>query len=110
MSHGRHPHRILRLAAPLVWLAILQLALSSLLAASEDLHEFLHPDSHDSGHHCLVTDIQNGHIGNEPLPPPATPAACEILLPTALRPASAASPLPIHLLGSLLEHGPPSRA
>jgi len=100
----------MRVFAPLVWLALVQVIVVSMLGSSPELHQCVHPDSHDSDHHCLATDFQAGLIDQPlvvPIVAPAfAPLACEIVVDSA----DAWHSLPHHLCGSLLEHGPPTFA
>src|ERR1035437_5071441 len=66
-------HRWMRVFATVVWLALLQIFVVSLLAVSPDLHEYFHPDSHDSDHHCLSTDFQAGFIEQPVIVPVVAP-------------------------------------
>ena len=100
----------MRVFAPMVWLALVQIFVLSLLAASPELHECFHPDSHDSDHHCLSTDFQAGFIEQPVVVPIIAPSFAPVFFETAGRAADARHALPHHLCGSLLEHGPPARA
>ena len=100
----------MRVFAPVVWLALLQIFVVSLLAVSPDLHEYFHPDSHDSDHHCLSTDFQAGFIEQPVIVPVVAPDFAPVALPAASVSAEVRHFLPLHLCGSLLEHGPPSLA
>ncbi len=77
------------------------------MASSPDLHEHFHKDSHDTEHHCLSTDMQEGALNHVVLVPLVAPAflrvACEIVSLTE----QSIQTLPHHLCGSLLVHGPP---
>ena len=103
-------HRWMRLFAPLVWLALVQVFVVSMLAAAPGLHECFHPDSQDADHHCLVIDFKSGLI-EQPMvvpinAPSFAPVSCEIVAVAA----SVRHSLALHLCGSLLEHGPPGLA
>lgn len=99
-----------RFIAPMVWIAIVQVFVSSLMASSHELHEFFHSDAHDSGHHCLSTDFQSGAIDQ--------PLLVQVVLPeiefvedgSVTFSAEIRHFLPLHLCGSLLVHGPPALA
>ena len=110
MTIRKLQHRWLRLFAPLVWLAVVQVLVVSMLGSSPELHQCFHPDSHDSGHHCLATDFKSGLL-EQPLvvpivAPTFSPVCAEILAVCA----DARHSLPLHLRGSLLVHGPPALA
>jgi hypothetical protein len=98
----------MRVFAPLVWLAVVQIFVVTLLASSPELHECFHPDSHDSDHHCLATDFQAGFIDQPVIVPVDAPSFAPVSFEIVAFPASARHSLPLHLCGSLLEHGPPS--
>lgn len=110
MTIRKLQHRWLRVFAPLVWLAVFQVLVVSMLGSSPEMHQCFHPDSHDSDHHCLATDFQAGLIDQPLVVPVVAPAfaplACEIVVDSAY----AWHSLPHHLCGSLLEHGPPTSA
>lgn len=103
-------HRWMRVFAPVVWLALVQVFIISMLASSPGWHECVHADAHDSDHHCLATDFKSGLIEQAlviPVRAPSfVPVSCEIVVPAA----AVRSSLPVHLCGSLLEHGPPALA
>jgi len=100
----------MRVFAPLVWLALVQVFVVSMLASSPDLHECFHPDSHDSDHHCLATDFQAGFIEQSVVVPIDAPSFAPVFSEIVTVAAIARHPLPLHLCGSLLEHGPPAFA
>lgn len=94
----------------MVWLAVAQIFVSSLLASSPELHEHFHPDSHESGHHCLATDLQSGTLELSAIIPIVAPVPTPVAIRIETVSAEVRRSLPIHLCGSLLEHGPPVRA
>jgi hypothetical protein len=97
----------------LVWLALAQIFIITLLASSPELHEYFHPDSHndsDHHHHCLATDFQSGLIEQPVVVPVVAPSFAPACFEIVAFPASARHSLPHHLCGSLLEHGPPALA
>ena len=96
--------------APIVWLAIVQVFVVSLLASSPELHVHFHTDAHDSEHHCLSTDFQSGTIDQTVVAPVVAPDFLPVAIDTVSVSAEARHPLPHHLCGSLLEHGPPAFA
>ena len=100
----------MRFFAPLVWLALVQVFILTMLASSPGLHECFHPDAHDSDHHCLATDLQAGMIDQPPVVPVVAPCFAPVLLEAAEVPSDVRHALPQHLCGSLLEHGPPALA
>lgn len=51
-------HQWMRLFAPLVWLALIQVFVVSMLASAPGLHVCFHPDSQDADHHC-TTNLEN---------------------------------------------------
>lgn len=100
----------MRVFAPVVWLALVQVFIITMLASSPRLHECVHSDAHDSDHHCLATDFKSGLLEQTvviPVHAPSfTPVFCEIVVLAA----GVRNALPVHLCGSLLEHGPPALA
>lgn len=100
----------LRRLTPLVWLAVLQILVVSLLAVAPRLHEHFHLHSNNDSHHCLVVEFQAGSVG--PLasltlfaPPVPQLLASRLELPGATTSLPAA-----HLLGAAFDRGPPARA
>ena len=102
--------RLMRVLAPLVWLAAVQIFVGSLMAVSPDLHEHFHADSHESSHHCLSTDLQAGTIEQPVIIPVVAPDFSPIAIGYVAAPTKVHRMLPVHLCGSLLEHGPPAFA
>ncbi len=100
-------NRWARLIAPLVWLAVIQVFVISLLASSPDLHELCHSDSHDSDHHCLATDFQSGSVDYAVIVPVVAPEFLPMPVWTVTISSEVRHTLPHHLCGSLLAHGPP---
>ena len=100
----------MRFFAPVVWLAIVQVLLFSVLASSPELHERFHTDAHDSEHHCLSTDFQAGTIDLPAVAPVVAPDFLPVATEVAAVSAEVRHSLPLHLCGSLLEHGPPAFA
>lgn len=100
-------NRWARLIAPLVWLAVIQVFVISLLASSPDLHERCHSDSHESDHHCLATDLQSGTVDQTVIVPVVAPDFQPVLIATVTVSVIVRHTLPHHLCGSLLAHGPP---
>ena len=105
-----HKARWHRRFAPLVWLALVQIFAMSLMAASPELHECLHEDSHDSHHHCLSTDLGAGTIHQTTIVPILTPVCATVHTDNVRVTTASRCWLPVHLCGSLLEHGPPAFA
>jgi len=99
--------RWMRFIAPLVWLAVLQVFVASLMACSPDLHDCFHSDAHESSHHCLSTDLQAGTIEQPVVIPVVAPEFSPVAIGYVATPTEVRHLLPIHLCGSLLEHGPP---
>lgn len=99
-----------RFFAPVVWLAIVQVMVLAVMAAAPEVHERLHSDAHDSGHHCLSTDLQAGTLDLTVVIPIVAPARMERVIATSATGTESRRSLPLHLCGSLLEHGPPSLA
>ena len=97
----------MRAIAPLVWLAVLQVFVASLMACSPDLHDCFHADSHETSHHCLSTDLQAGTIEQPVIIPVVAPVFTPVAIGSVEVPTEGHSALPVHLCGSLLEHGPP---
>ena len=97
----------MRAFAPVVWLALMQVFVISMVASSPRMHECFHSDAHDSDHHCLATDFKSGLIEQPAVTPILSPSfvliSCEIVWVAT----DARHSLPLHLCGSLLEHGPP---
>ena len=100
----------MRIFAPLVWLAVIQIFVTSLLASSPELHEHFHSDAHDSGHQCLSTDFQSGTIDLTVVAPVTAPEFLPVAVASVMVSAEVRNSLPHHLCGSLLEHGPPALA
>jgi hypothetical protein len=98
----------MRLFAPLVWLAVVQVFVISLLASSTELHERFHSDAHDVDHHCLSTDFQSGTIDQAVVIPVVAPDFLPVVIGSVTVSAEVRHSLPLHLCGSLLEHGPPA--
>jgi len=99
-----------RVFAPLVWFALAQILVVTLLGSSPAMHQCFHLDAHDADHHCLVTDFQSGWIDHAVVVPVVTPSCSTVGGEIGGGGAGAGHSLPLHLCGSLLEHGPPSRA
>jgi len=97
----------MRVFAPLVWLAIIQVFVLSLLASSLELHERFHSGSNNSDHHCLCTDLKSGTLDQPLAVPTQAPAFVALAIWAEPVPALVRRSLPLHLCGSLLEHGPP---
>ena len=78
-----------------------------MLASSAELHHCFHADSKDSSHHCIATDFQSGIIEQ----PACSPVYAQELVLEDIEyvrvSVEARRSLPVHLCGSLLEHGPP---
>jgi len=100
----------MRVFAPLVWLALGQVFIVSMFASSPHLHECFHADAHDSGHHCLATDFQAGLIDQPVVVPIEAPSFAPVFQVILADSAKVRHLLPVHLCGSLLEHGPPALA
>ena len=100
----------MRFFAPLVWLAVLQVIVLSVMASAPELHERFHSDAHDSGHHCLSTDLQSGTIDLTVIVPIVAPELMERVIAISVVSTETRQSLPLHLRGSLLEHGPPALA
>ena len=105
-----HQTRWHRIFAPLVWLALVQVFAMSLIAASPELHEHLHEDSHGSHHHCLSTDLGAGTIYQTTIAPIVTPVCTTLHIDPVRVTTVSRCWLPVHLCGSLLAHGPPAFA
>lgn len=103
-------NRWMRVFAPLVWLAVIQVFVISLLASLPELHEHFHSDAHDSGHQCLSTDFQSGTIDLAVVAPVIAPEFLPVAMGSVTVTAESRHSLPHHLCGSLLEHGPPAFA
>ena len=103
-------HRWMRFFAPLVWLALIQVFVVTMFASSPRLHECFHPDSHDTSHHCLATDFQSGLLDQPIVVPIVAPLYAPLASEIVPVPAQGRHELPLHLCGSLLEHGPPTLA
>jgi len=97
----------MRVVAPLVWLAAVQIFVASLMAVSPDLHDCFHTDTHESSHHCLSTDLQAGTIEQPMIIPTVVPEFFPVAIGYVVTPSEVRRMLPVHLCGSLLEHGPP---
>ena len=102
--------RWLRVFVPLVWLAVLQILVVSTLGSAADLHRVFHPDAHDADHHCLATDFKSGLIEQALVVPVVAPSFAPVWCEITAMAANARHSLPVHLCGSLLEHGPPALA
>jgi len=102
--------RWMRCFAPVVWLAILQVIVFSLLSSSPEMHERIHSDAHDSGHHCLSTDFQSGTVGETAMTPIVATDFVPVVIGAVIISVAVRHFLPVHLRGSLLEHGPPALA
>jgi len=100
----------MRCFAPVVWLAVFQVFVASLLASSAQLHEHVHSDAHDCEHHCLSTDFQSGTLDPTVVPPVVAPDFKAVPIGIVALSAEVRHSLPHHLCGSLLEHGPPVSA
>ncbi len=103
-------HRWRRVFVPLVWLAIFQVMVVSMLASSPELHEHFHLSSHDSDHHCLATDFKAGLVEQPLVVPVVAPSFSPVDFGVVAVAAHARHALPDHLCGSLLVHGPPALA
>lgn len=97
----------MRCFAPIVWLGILQVLVFSLISSSPELHELVHSDAHESGHHCLATDFQSGIVEQTMTAPVAVPDFLPTQVVNVVASPEVRVLLPVHLCGSLLEHGPP---
>ena len=89
-------------------LAVLALGyfLAVAMSVSPALHDLLHHDAADSGHHCMATALSNGLVDSaHAAPPSVTPdfSCPAILLTPAPEPVCAIFPA-----GFLLEHAPPA--
>jgi len=99
------PGRFMRVAAVLV-LAHLLAVLA--MAASPELHEYLHHDAGHDDHQCAVTDMLAGGSGDGS---PAQPIAVDAVILSQVctlvefDPPRLAS---LFLAGSVLEHAPPA--
>jgi len=100
-------HRWRRICVPLVWLAIIQVMVVTMLASSPELHRHFHLSSHDSDHQCLATDFKAGLIEQPPVLPINAPSFSPVGFGIVALAAEAWHLMPVHLCGSLLEHGPP---
>lgn len=110
MSSRMSQSRWTRFFAPLVWLAVLQVIVLSVMASAPELHERFHSDAHDSGHHCFSTDLQAGTIDLTVVVPIVAPELMERVIAINVVSTETRQSLPLHLCGSLLEHGPPALA
>jgi len=110
MTIRKLQHRWLRVFAPLVWLAVFQVLVVSMLGSSPEMHQCFHPDSHDSDHHCLATDFKSGLLDQPLVVPIIAPTFAPVCVEILAVSAGARHSLPLHLCGSLLEHGPPAFA
>jgi len=99
-----------RLLAPLAWLAAVQFFFFSLLATSPTLHEAAHDHAHDADHHCLATDLSDGSVEGSLILPLSVPEIPPLAMLAHAIPSPVPHLLPLHLAGSLLEHGPPGLA
>lgn len=102
--------RWLRLFAPLVWIAIIQVLVISMMSVSPELHECCHSGSHESSHQCLATDFQGGAIDLTVIAPIVAPDFLLVATGVVLISAEGRLVMPHHLCGSLLVHGPPAIA
>ena len=109
MQQLRQKHWM-RLFAPLVWVAVIQVFVITMLASSSELHENCHSDAHESGHHCLATDFQEGIVDQAVIVPVVAPDYVPLAIATVTDFAESRHTLPHHLCGSLLVHGPPALA
>ena len=100
----------MRRFAPMIWLAVFQVFVVSLLASSSQLHEHFHADAHDCEHHCLSTDFQSGTVDPTVIAPVVAPDFKPVPIGSVVLSAEVRHSLPHHLCGSLLEHGPPAFA
>ena len=107
MTMMGYRHRWMRFCVPLVWLAIVQVLLLSMLASSPEMHGHFHLSSHDSDHHCLATDFKSGLIEQPLVAPMNAPRFMPVFIDIVPSAADARRSMPVHLCGSLLEHGPP---
>ena len=107
MMHRQFQHRWRRMCVPLVWLAIVQVLVVTMLASSPELHGYFHLSSHDCDHQCLVTDFKAGLIEQPLVVPISAPCFAPLGFEIVALAADARHSLPVHLCGSLLEHGPP---
>ena len=110
MSCEHAKTRWMRLFAPVVWLAIIQVFVISLMSVSPELHECCHSGSHESSHQCLATDFQAGSIDLTVIAPVVAPDFLPIAAGVVNVFAEVRHALPHHLRGSLLVHGPPATA
>ena len=102
--------RWMRVFAPLVWIAIIQVFVISLMSVSPELHERCHSGSHESGHQCLATDFQAGSIDLILVAPIVAPNFLPVPVAADTVFIEYRHTLPHHLCGSLLVHGPPAFA
>lgn len=100
----------MRFIAPLVWLAIAQVLMLTLMASSPELHEYFHNGSEESQHHCLASDFQAGSIDHPIVVPVVTPECLPLPVGEIVFAAESRQSLAVHLCGSLLVHGPPEFA
>jgi len=100
-------HNLRRICVPLVWLAIIQVLVVTMLASSPELHGYFHLSSHESDHQCLVTDFKSGLIEQPLVAPISATHLAALDYEIVAMAADARHSLAEHLCGSLLEHGPP---
>ena len=110
MMNRYFQHHWRRAGAALVWLAIVQVLVVTLLASSPEMHGHFHPASQDSEHQCLATDFKSGLIEQPLLAPVIAPCFSPLDYGLVAVAAQARHPLPDPLCGSLLVHGPPALA
>ena len=99
------PGRVMRVAAALVMAHLLAVLA---MAASPELHEYLHHDADHEDHQCAVTDMLAGGNGDGS---PAQPIALDaVILPQVCVLVEFDSPrlASLFLAGSVLEHAPPA--
>lgn len=79
--------------------------LAMAMAFSPDLHHWVHQDSDQPDHHCVVTTLADGQVDS-----PAHPPVLADHLPIATGPADLSVQqfaLPLFTAGFALEHAPP---
>jgi hypothetical protein len=110
MAEKRNPLAWTRLCAPFIWLAVLQVLVVTLLAVAPKLHEHFHVHSNDGDHHCLVVEFQAGSVA-QPTPTEFFTPRFEPVLIAVTSATHEVLELPCpHLLGNVLERGPPASA
>ncbi len=110
MTRRDFQDRLTSVIAPLVWLALVQIWVLALLGASPVMHECFHPDAHETGHHCLATDVRDGLIDPAVVVAAVAPSWLPVGGQLVVLARAGWHALPHHLCGSLLEHGPPALA